>query len=409
MDRRKLIFITLFSLAILAIAYGLYYFFFRSPVTQLVETPAQVGVGTGAPTAGLPTAKVGTPGTTTPTVPSTTVSLPPIAQVAAGGLTAAPTVTAGAVMQPALAAGGQKLNFYDPDKGKFYRVGPDGQPQLMSNTSFYNVSKITWSKQNDKGIIEYPDSSKILFDFKTGKQVTLPKHWQDFDFSSQTDQIAAKSIGTDPENRWLMTANSDGSGAKAVLPLGENADKVHVSWSPAGSVLGFSETGKALGLTRQEIIPLGANRETFRPLVVEGRDFRSHWSTSGDKLVYSVYNSDNNFAPTLWITNAQGDQMGTGRRKLNVATWADKCAFVDNDNVICAVPQNLPTGAGLQPEIAKDYPDSLYKIDLSTGAKSLLATTEDKISMGNLTVSKDKSTLYFTDNNTGVLRTMKLQ
>lgn len=404
-----MIFITLFSLAVLLIIYGLYYFFWRQPVTQLVEAPAQVGNGKGVPTTGLPTAKEGQPGVITPTVPSTAVTLPPISPVARGGLTAAPTLTTGAVLQPALAAGGQKLNFYDPAQGKFYRVGPDGKPQLMSNTSFYNVSKVTWSKQNDKGIIEYPDSSKILFDFNTGKQVTLPKHWQDFDFSSQSDQIAAKSIGTDPENRWLMVANADGSGARTVLPLGENADKVHVSWSPAGGVLGFSETGQALGLARQEIIPLGANQEIFRPLIVEGRDFRSEWSTSGDKLVYSVYNSDNNFAPTLWITNAQGDQMGTGRRKLNLATWADKCTFVDNDSLICAVPQDLPTGAGLQPDIAKDYPDSLYKIDLQTGAKSLLATTEEKISMGNLVVSKDKSALYFTDNNTGVLHTMKLQ
>ncbi len=406
MDRRKIIFITIFSLAILAIIYGLYYFFYRKPVQAPVGVaPAEEAVN--APAGGLPSAGIGVPpGFAVNAPPAGPAILPPSA-VAKGGITLAPTLVPGPVLKPFLGATG-KLNYYDPAQGKFYRVGTDGQPKLMSTRTFYNVQNVTWSPQSDKGIIEYPDNSKIFYDFNTGRQVTLPKHWEGFDFAPQGDKVVAKSIGVDPENRWLMVANPDGSEARAILPLGDNADKVQVAVSPAGGVLAFSDTGK-LGGGRKEIIPLGENNEKFNPLVVEGYGFQPKWSTSGDRLVYSVYNNTSDYKPELWITNAQGDKMGTGRRKLDVVTWAEKCVFQDNDTVICAVPQDLPTGAGLQPELGKEYADSIYKIDLKTGLKNLLATPDTRMSLNNLIVSPDEATLYFTDANSGELHTMKLQ
>jgi hypothetical protein len=406
MDRRKILFITVFSLAILLIIYGLYYFFWRKPVeAPLGARPEEAAVN--APSAGLPTAGVGAPpGAAVNAPPEGPGVLPPSA-IAKGGVTLAPLVVQGPVFKPILGAAG-RLNYYDPAGGKFYRVGADGQAKLLSSKSFYNVKNVVWSPESDKGIIEYPDNSKIFYDFTTGRQVTLPKHWESFSFTPQGDRVVGKSLGVDPENRWLMVANPDGSEARAVLPLGDNADKVQVAVSPAGGVLAFSDTGK-LGGGRKEIIPLGENNERYNPLVVEGYGFQPRWSTAGDKLVYSVYNNDSDYKPELWITNAQGDKMGTGRRKLDVATWADKCVFQDNDTVICAVPQDLPTGAGLQPELGKEYADSIYKIDLRTGLKNLLATPDKRMSLTNLIVSPDKTALYFSNANSGELHTMKLQ
>ncbi|MEK7508485.1 MAG: hypothetical protein AAB568_01370 [Patescibacteria group bacterium] len=406
MDRRKILFITIFSLAILVIIYGLYYFFYRQPVTApMGVAPEEAMVN--APAGGLPTAGIGAPPGIVTGAPSAGPAILPPSAIAKGGVTLAPLLVQGPVFKPFLGATG-KLNYYDPAQGKFYRVGTDGQPKLMSNQTFYNVQNVTWSPQSDKGIIEYPDKSKIFYDFTTGRQTTLPKHWEGFDFAPQGDKVVAKSIGLDSENRWLLVSNPDGSEAKTVRPLGDNADKVQVAWSPAGGVLAFSDTGKPRGGSK-EIIPLGENNERFNPLVVEGYGFQPKWSTGGDKLVYSVYNNASDYKPELWITNAQGAQMGTGRRKLDVVTWAEKCVFQDNDTMICAVPQDLPTGAGLQPELGKEYADSIYKIDLKTGLKNLLATPDKRMSLNNLMVSPDKGTLYFTNTNSGELHTMKLQ
>lgn len=404
MDKRKLLFITIFSAAIVLIIYGLYYFFWRKP---LVVGPEQPVVTAPIAPGALPLAPAGLqPGKVTGEVPAAPGLV--ISPVARGGITAAPEVFAGTAISPSPSTG-NGINFYDPAQAKFFRLTPDGKTEQLSSKSFYNVKNVVWSPKSDKGIIEYPDDTKLFFNFNTGQQATLPKHWEGFSFDPQGERITAKSEAIDPDNRWLLISNPDGSGAKPLLPLGENGDRVALDWSPAGGVIGFSRTGNALGFARQQIIPLGENNERLNPLIVEGLDFRPKWAPNGDKLVYSTFNSDNDYAPTLWITNAQGDAMGSGRRKLNVATWADKCAFKDNNTMICAVPNSLPEGAGLEPRVAYESPDTLYKIDLNTGMKNVLAVPEGNMSMGNLLLSEDKSTLYFTDNQTGKLRTMRLE
>lgn len=406
MDKKRLLLIGLFVAAVILIAYGLYYFFWKKPAAlpkPVVTIPAPIAPGV------LPTAPVGVPPGIIPALPPTAMALPKAASIAQGGLTQAPALTSAAALFPTISADGKNLNYYDPASGKFYRVTPDGQATLLSAASFYNVQKITWGPQSDKAILEYPDNSKILYNFTTQKQATLPKHWEDFSFTAAGNQIAAKSIGISPENRWLVIAKDDGSEAKVIEPLGKNADKVQVNWSPAGGVIAFAATGDALGFARKEIIPLGPNNENYKPLIVEGFDFQPKWAPSGEKLLYSTFNQDNNYHPTLWLTNAQGEQMGSGRHKLNLSTWAEKCAFADNDTVFCAVPNQLEKGIGFVPELAKQSPDTLYKVNLKTNIKTVVAAPEGNPSMSNLVISTDKSILYFTNNVTGLLHKIQLK
>lgn len=403
MDKKRLLLIALFIVVTVGIAYALYYVFLKKPAAPPVaEKPAITAPAPGA----LPTAGVGAP---TPALPPTAVALPKAALTAQGGLTQTTALTSGQALFATVSSDGKNANYYDPTSGKFFRVTPNGQAAQLSSQTFADAQKVTWSAQNDKAIIEYPDNSKILYNFTTQKQATLPKHWEEFSFSSQGDKIAAKSIGISPENRWLVIANPDGSEAKTVEALGNNADKVKVSWSPAGGVIAFAATGDALGFARKEIIPLGPNNENYKPLVVEGLSFEPKWTPDGAKLVYSTFNADSNYAPTLWFTEAQGDNMGVNRHKLNINTWADKCTFADNDTVYCAVPNNLEKGVGFVPELAKSSPDTLYKIDLKTNLKNVVAVPEGNLSMANLTISADKSIIYFTDNLTGQLHQMKLK
>ena len=402
MDKKRILLIALFIIVTVAIAYGLYYVFLKKPAAAPVTIKPPIT----APTGGLPVAKEGVP---TPTLPPTAVALPKAAPTAQGGLTQTTALTSGQARFSTVSSDGKNANYYDPNSGKFFRVTPNGQATQLSSQTFADAQKVTWSTQNDKAIIEYPDNSKILYNFTTQKQATLPKHWEDFSFSAQGDKIAAKSIGVSVENRWLVIANPDGSEAKTIEPLGKNVDKVKVSWSPAGGVIAFAAIGDALGFARKEIIPLGPNNENYKPLVVEGMSFEPKWAPDGGKLIYSTFNADSNYAPTLWFTEAQGDNMGANRHKLNINTWADKCTFADNETVYCAVPDVLEKGVGFVPELAKSSPDTLYKVDLKTNLKNMVAVPEGNLSMSNLIISADKSTLYFTDNLTGQLKQMKLK
>src|SRR3989338_10709500 len=137
---------------------------------------------------------------------------------------------------PPVGARGSSVNFYDASDQRFYTVGADGEVVSLSNQRFPNVESVTWNTSGDKAIIEFPDGANVVYHFDTGTQVSLPTHWEDFGFSPRTDEVIAKSIWIDPSNRALVITNADGSNARAIAPLGENADKVHVSWSPNNAV-----------------------------------------------------------------------------------------------------------------------------------------------------------------------------
>jgi len=299
-----------------------------------------------------------------------------------------------------------ELRYYNQNDGKFYKLDSNGELVTISDKIFHQVSKVTWSTDGNKAILEYPDGSKITYDFQTQKQVTLPKHWEDFSFSPSGKQISAKSIGNDVENRYLITANADGSKAVSLSAIGENADYVYPVWSPNNQAAAMYTRG--LDFNRQELFFVGLNGENFKSTIINGRGFEPKWSDEGDKLLYSVYSSDNNMNPSLWIVNAQGDNIGRNRTNLGLSTWASKCTFASNEEIYCAVPENLPQGAGLFPELADKTTDNLYKIDLNTGAKKLIAVPSTAGNISNIMVDSNQKTLYFTDKNTGKIYEIKL-
>lgn len=294
---------------------------------------------------------------------------------------------------------GNDIQYYNKYDGKFYKLDSQGNPTALSEKVFYNVSNVSWSNSKDKAIIEYPDGANIVYDFTREKQITLPKHWEDFGFSPNDKQIVAKSIGLDPENRWLAISSSDGSSAKYIEPLGNNADSVYPSWSPNNqSVAMFTE---GIGLDRQELYFVGQNQENFKSTVIEGRGFQPLWAPDGTRLLYSVYSSGNDLKPSLWIVNAQGEAIGSNRQNLGLETWAHKCTFTNTKDIYCAVPQNLKKGAGLFPELANSTTDAIYKVDTQSGSTKLIAIPDRPFTISNIVVSKDKKTLFFVDRVTG--------
>ncbi|MCX6779957.1 MAG: hypothetical protein NT034_02120, partial [Candidatus Magasanikbacteria bacterium] len=381
------------------IAFGFYTLFKKNQTTGTAKNPTQINTGT-FPSAGERTSTASGTETSTTGLNRGGVTNPlPIPQVTNGGYyqnEPVKKIIDQSVTYPSLSQGGSGLRYYNNSDGKFYHLTSDGQIKPLSDQTFYNVNKVTWANKNDKAVLEYPDSSKIIYNFEKQKQTTLPKHWSDFSFSPDSSQLAAKSIGLAPENRWLVTVNDDGTGTNLVEPMGENADKVQIDWSPSRQTVGFSQTGEALGAERQEILFVGLNHENFKSAIVEGRGFDPAWSPTGQKLLYSVYSSRSDFKPELWITDSYGDSIGNNRQLLQLNTWADKCTFSDDNTVFCAVPRDLPQGAGILPEVAANSTDDMYKIDLKTGSKTTLPL-DGNYNIKNITYDKNKNKVYFTN------------
>jgi len=405
---KKAIIIVGFVLAVLILGYLLYALFFQSSQTEITpepETPADQG--------SLPIAQTGTGqiidsgqsqgGLLTPEG----VKSAPASAVAQGGLTITTELNQDASLGAALSADGNDLIYYNKQDGKFYRMTKDGKTTLLSDTVFHQVQKITWSPNRDKAILEYPDQAKIIYNFKTNSQVSLPKHWQDFDFSPDGSKIVMKSLAESADNRWLAITNDQGTEAQKIAALGENEASVYPSWSPNNQTVAMFTEG--VGLDQQSVFFVGLNEENFKSLTIEGRGFIPEWSPQGDRLLYSVYSSSNDLKPELWVTLAQGEAIGAGRTKLNIQTWADKCVFASATEAYCAVPEELPEGAGLFRELAQNTKDNLYKIDVQTGLKKLIAIPDGQFTMSDLIVSDNGYYLYFTDAQTGKINKIKLK
>lgn len=326
--------------------------------------------------------------------------------IASGGMTETKIVNNDPSLNLKLTSNGQ-LQYYDRIEGKFYKLNSDGTKTTLNDKIFHSVKNVIWAPTSDKAVIEYPDGTKIVYNFTTNKQVTLPSNWENFSFSASGDQIVAKSIGLDESDSWLVLVNDDGSQATAIEKIGKQADNVHSSWSPNNQIVALYTEG--VDFNRQEVYFVGLNGENFKSTVVEGRGLQSQWSTDGSQLLYSVYNSRDNYNPRLWIVDATSDTIGQNRTQLSLQTWANKCTFASPTDIYCAVPDELPKGSGLLPQTADQIQDSLYKIDLNTGSQKLIAIPDGYYNISQIAVPEEQDYLYFTDKYSGAIHQIKLR
>lgn len=395
MDKKRVAIAILFLAIVAVIGYAIYRVFFAAEGIKPVRPTTPGGE---VPTGEFPSAGEGEikPGTVTPGVLPPGITRPGTGVAPAKKVPLRETkIVQTKIISPSVDSNG-RTQFFNQGDGKFYRIKQDGTTETLSDQVFYNIKEVTWSPATNESIIEYPDGSNIYYNFDSKQQVTLPKHWEEFSFTSTGDQIAAKSIALAPENRWLVASDPNGSNIQFVEALGENASKVTVDWSPTKKIVALSRTGDPLGADRQEVIMVGLNGENFKSMTVEGRDLRSQWSPTGKQLLYSVYSARSDFKPELWIANADGDDMDTNRRPLLLNTWADKCVFADERYVYCGVPATLDTGAGFQPSLADTTQDQFYKIDLISGNKTTIQTDQVHV-VDKIFISDNGTKLQFTD------------
>lgn len=420
---KKIFIIVGFILVVLVLAFLLYLAFFKPvpkpPVVKLPveEVPPRLPVSRDVwermtieerEKLGLPLYEY--PAEVAPPVVAPPV-IPEVSEIAQGGPTWVNPVSLDRTVAASLAGDGKNAVYYHPDEGKFYKITPDGQKELLTDKIFIGVQKITWAPTKDKAILEYADGFKTVYDFRTKKQVTLPANWYDFSFDPLGKEIVFKLDSKYMENRWLSVANADGTGATAVEHMGNNQDKVITSWSVNKQILAFSRTGQPRGAWEQSILLIGRYGEKLPHIVVDGRGFEHTWDNLGEKIAYSVYAPETDYNPNLYVINVAGDNAGYGKINTGLKTYSYKCAFNQlGDILYCAVPRNLPYGSGLVPELAKNTQDDFYKVDLKTGNISLLAEPAySSYQVEKVFLSADESLLYFVDKGTGKLKYIRLK
>jgi len=410
---KRILGIIAFLAATVVLGYILYLVFLKQP-TPVTPTPnANEQFPGGLPTAGVNQVGVNEAGQLLningQLVPASQVNVAPpstVDTVARGGVTKITAVAPAQIQSLLASSDGRGVLGYNPTDGKFYRY-QNGSTTALSDTAFPNVKSISWAPNGEKAVMKFPDNATILYDFKTKKQTTLPSHWQEFSFSTDSSALAFKSMALDRENRWLSVANNEGGQVQNIAPVGDNTANISIAWSPNKQVVGNYR--ESIDFDRSDLIFITTNGTELPSTIIEGRGFSGKYSPDGQYLFYSVYSSFTDMKPNLWIVTANGEQSGLVRVNLNLQTWSEKCAFADKQTVYCAVPQELPRGAGLVPAVADSTPDDFYKIDLRNGAKTLIAVPDGNYTATDVTVGSDGRTLYFTDKQTGQPQQLKLR
>lgn len=392
---KRILLILGFIVLVILLGYAIYRVFFTSSSLIIPVDPATPTISDSNGDGGLPSSDQGTPlGQDDADDDGLTPS-----DTADGGLTSTTQLTSASISAASLSTDGGSVQYYDPRDGKFYAIGPNGDVELISDVSFPQAETVVWNNDGSEVVIEFPDGSNIVYGFESGEQTTLPSHWEEFEFSPTTGQIITKSLASDPNAQSLVITNSNASNTQVIAALGENADKVHLSWSPNDQIVAFSETGQEqTGFGRQMILPIGKNSENYKGLTVEGINFDAIWSPNGDFILYDVSGSTSDYKPLLWIVDGTPKTIGDNRQSIGLNTWVDKCTFASNTIIYCAVPQFLPDNAGLQPDLV-EASDSIYKINVSTGSVSLIAIPDESVQITSLLVSEDAGYLYYTDSS----------
>lgn len=331
-------------------------------------------------------------------------------EVAQGSYTRVSSLVDGVVREASLTSSG--FNFLSGEDDKFYRLTLDGEQLPLSGQEFPFVENTVWANDSSKVILEYPDGANVVYDFTKNKQTTLPLGLEDPVFDSSSDNIAYKFIGASEDENWLVVSDTENSRAEAIEPIGGEGDKVQVSWSPNNQIVALFH--EPIGLSREEVFFIGLKGENFKSLVVEGSNFQGKWSPGGDRILYHVISPENNYNPRLWVADASVASIGSNNFNLGLSTWVDKCVFAERLKVYCAVPIDLPQGAGLYPDLVNNSPDVFYEINLSSGISKLIALPIlseeiDSFQVKKLFISDDKSKLYFWDSWTDGLYYLRLR
>jgi len=417
LNTKKILLLVLFLVVCFGLGFGIYFLFFRSidviPGQEIYSLPE----------GGLPQSGEGFSADVVCEGDNCDSDLPEsgdieldgeqteLDQVAQGRKTLTLPIFEDKVVSPTLSTDGQGIAFYNPSDNKFYSLSESsGEPVLLSDQEFFNVQDVFWSNNKTSAIIAYPDGSKILYDFVSREQTTLNKEINEPVFSNM-DDVAYKHLSEEGETNWLAVTNPLSGQTQLVEPLGDNADQVQIAWSPGNEVVALYS--KPIGLDKSEIFFIGLENENNKSLTVEGSNFKGLWSLTGNKILYSIVRANNNYNPQLWIVDARQDVLGQHSFNLELSTWANKCVFVLETKVYCAVPKELTEGAGLYPELITGTQDMIYEIDLTTGFSKLLAdpvlNSGENFSISEIYLSRNGQFLFFLDNLTQKIYKIRLK
>lgn len=237
-NKRLLIFILLI-LVVVGVLVMIWFLFFQPLFVKPPTTNENVNVNVN--TGVLPNVNVVDPSTlnVNRAVNAGAGILPEIGEIANGDLTRTRQLTSTAVTEPRIGADGSTILYYDAATGQFMRLDPaTGESVAIIQQKFPQVEEVTWSPDSTKAVLEFPDLSKIIYDFSSQQQTSLPSEADDFSFSADSTEIAYEFVGPGVDEQFLVVSSTEGDEQRAIAKIADQAPYIQVAWSPTDEVVG---------------------------------------------------------------------------------------------------------------------------------------------------------------------------
>jgi hypothetical protein len=290
--------------------------------------------------------------------------------------------------------GANAVRFVDRATGHIFEKNlADGTTTRIDQTTVPQVYRAVFNNNGDGVVRQYIDESMNVVSVynniaKKGQGVSLPTNTPEIVANPGSELLTV--LQDTPEGSLLSLIGPDGNVEKNLFSSGirgwnidQKGDYILMTQKPSGTLPGSSYLINASSgeqsLALKQIPGLVAN---VRP--------------DGRAVVYSETNREG--LPVLYVRYLENNEVVP----LNVATFADKCAWHPTEpTVYCALPNGFPDA--MYPDAwyqgAIRFVDSVWKIDTQTALATLIVspTTNYGLSLDiiEMRISVDEAEIFF--------------
>jgi len=305
------------------------------------------------------------------------------------------------VIAPAVNKEENRVLFYKKDGGDLFSIDFAGQNQeKVSNITVLGLFEAVWSRDKDRAAVFYLDGETIKGFLQIGSSTaSLPQGIKSFvwspdgksivyavERSEKTDIILADANGRNPKITYTTPLRD----AKLSWPT---QDRIILETAPSGIAEGF-----LFAYTRSS----GVFSRIIGPIF----GLVSLWSPNGSQIASSITNNEGK-NPKILIFDASGKLTF----ETTAATISQKCAWADEKELFCAIPQNSLSGYILPDDYLRgelNTSDRLMSINLGSGdVKELLDS--GGLDISDIGITKKKDYVFFINRFNGTLWSLKLE
>ncbi|MBI3046208.1 MAG: hypothetical protein HYY86_01515 [Candidatus Harrisonbacteria bacterium] len=266
--------------------------------------------------------------------------------------------------------------YYLTPVGQIIRVS-GGQEELVNSQTLNRLNQLTASPDGTSATAKfsYPDFPTFsIFDTVANAWHPLPAGTLAAAWSPTASEIAYL------DNKALKILNLVNQKTAEVLKLTQKEAELY--WRPDSKIL--LTNGLLSSELESQIWSINPANKTITPLLSEV-GLAVKWSLDGK---FGIRLKSVNRAPLLGLIDENGQTLA----ELTFVTLPSKC-LIREKKIYCAVPKNLPERVNLPEDYYKKavyFEDNFYLIDLNTGGVSTIFSPDSPIDAEHLELDGDR-------------------